>query len=79
VDGETSNSLDIPEGLAFDDDNSGNLWVANDQSSNVGSIVEYTASQLTSSGSPSPNVFLNSDLFGVNFHAPGLIGFGPIP
>jgi serine/threonine protein kinase, bacterial len=79
VSGGTANSLDDPEGLAFDDDDSGNLWVANISSNNVGSLVEYTASQLSSSGSPSPNVFLNSDVFGVNFHTPGLIIFGPIP
>jgi hypothetical protein len=77
--GGTANSLDIPEGLAFDDDDSGNLWVSNTTSNNVGSIVEYTASQLSSSGSPSPNVFLNSDMFGINFHTPGVITFGPIP
>jgi sugar lactone lactonase YvrE len=70
-------SLDFPEGLAFDPD--GNLWVANLESDNAGSLAEFTPPQLASSGSPSPAVFLDSDIFGTNIHQPALLTFGPIP
>jgi len=70
-------SLDFPEGLAFDPD--GNLWVANLESDNAGSLAEFTPAQLASSGSPSPAVFLDSDRFGTNIHQPSLLTFGPIP
>jgi hypothetical protein len=70
-------SLDFPEGLAFD--SSGDLWVANLESDNAGSLAEFTPAQLASSGSPSPAVFLDSDIFGINIHQPALITFGPIP
>ncbi len=74
-----ANSLDLPEGMVFDDDGSGALWVANINSDNVGSVVKFTAAQLSSTGSPSPAVFLDSDPFGVNFHQPALLTFGPVP
>lgn len=45
-----------PDGLAFD--NSGNLWVANGVGSATESIIEYSASQLATSGSPTPTVTL---------------------
>jgi hypothetical protein len=70
-------SLDFPEGVAFDP--AGNLWVANLESDNAGSLAEFTASQLASSGSPSPAVFLDSDSFGININQPSLLTFGPIP
>ena len=70
-------SLDFPEGVAFDP--SGNLWVANLESDNAGSLAEFTSAQLASSGSPSPAVFLDSDIFGTNIHQPSLLTFGPIP
>ena len=70
-------SLDIPDGLAFDP--SGNLWVANLDSDNAGSLAEFTPAQLATSGSPSPAVFLDSDVFGNNINQPALITFGPIP
>jgi streptogramin lyase len=70
-------SLDFPEGLAFDP--AGNLWVANLESDNAGSLAEFTTAQLGSSGSPSPAVFLDSDIFGTNIHQPSLLTFGPIP
>jgi hypothetical protein len=73
----TANSLDFPEGLAFD--TSGNLWVSNLISDNAGSIAEFTPAQLAASGSPSPAVFLDSDEFGINIHQPTLLTFGPIP
>ena len=70
-------SLDFPEGVAFDP--AGNLWVANLESDNAGSLAEFTATQLASSGGPSPAVFLDSDIFGINIHQPSQLTFGPIP
>ena len=75
IDGITT-SLDGPDGLAFDP--SGNLWVSNLQSDNAGSVAEFTAAQLATSGNPSPAVFLDSDEFGLNIHQPALLTFGPI-
>jgi streptogramin lyase len=72
-----ASSLDNPDGLAFDP--SGNLWVSNLESDNAGSIAEFTAAQLATSGSPSPAVFLDSDIFGININLPALLTFGPIP
>jgi hypothetical protein len=46
-----------PEGLAFDA--AGNLWVASQWRGNV---IEYTATQLTTSGSPTPAVTLTPTL-----------------
>jgi hypothetical protein len=70
-------SLDLPEGIAFD--SAGNAWVANLDSDNAGSLAEFTPAQLATSGSPSPAVFLDSDIFGTNIHQPSLLTFGPIP
>jgi sugar lactone lactonase YvrE len=70
-------SLDFPEGIAFDA--AGNAWVANLESDNAGSLAEYTPAQLATSGSPSPAVFLDSDIFGTNIHQPAQLTFGPIP
>ena len=63
--------------MAFDP--GGNLWVSNLQSDNIGSIAEFTPTQLGSSGNPSPAVFLDSDIFGSNIDEPALLTFGPIP
>jgi sugar lactone lactonase YvrE len=71
-------SLDTPDGLAFDPSD-GDLWVSNLLSDNVGSLAKYTPSQLTTSGTPAPAVFLDSDIFGLNLHLPTLLTFGPIP
>ncbi len=68
-------SLDGPTGLAFD--SSGNLWVANGDSDNHGSLAEFTPGQLATSGSPSPNVFLDSDASGTNLNFPAHLIFGP--
>ena len=70
-------SLDLPEGIVFDP--AGNAWVANLDSDNAGSLAEFTPAQLATSGSPSPAVFLDSDIFGTNIHQPSLLTFGPIP
>ncbi len=45
------NSIYGPAGLAFDA--SGNLWVANSNTSST-TVVEFSASQLTATGSPTP-------------------------
>lgn len=68
-------SLDCPQGLSFD--RSGNLWVSNALSDNQGSIVEFTSSQITESGSPAPSIFLNSNPAGTNLNQPALFTFGP--
>lgn len=67
-----------PDGLAFD--NSGNLWVANGVATGTETIIKYTPSQLTASGSPTPAVSLTpngasiSGAVGLTFfpHASGL-------
>jgi sugar lactone lactonase YvrE len=51
----TSGSLSGPAGLAFDAN--GNLWVAN---ANSNTVVEFAASQLAASGSPTPTVRLGA-------------------
>ncbi len=48
-----------PDGLAFD--NSSNLWVAHGVATSSETIVQYTASQLTASGSPTPAVSLTTN------------------
>ena len=51
-------ALSNPSGLAFD--SSGNLWVTNSVSPNSnGTIVEFTAAQLATSGAIAPNFTLN--------------------
>jgi secreted PhoX family phosphatase len=71
-----------PAGLAFD--SAGDLWVAN-QSSQTGqgkrlgdgSIVEFTPSQLTASGSPVPVRGILANKNETNLGAPIYITFGP--
>jgi sugar lactone lactonase YvrE len=66
-------SLSNPAGLAFDA--SGNLWVSN---ATTPSIVEYSVSQIASSGSPAPTTTITgtalSEPFGLAFdpHTSGL-------
>jgi sugar lactone lactonase YvrE len=50
----TGGSLDSPEGLAFDA--SGNLWVTNTSTTGHGTVVEFAANQLATSGAATPNV-----------------------
>ena len=71
----TASSLYCPQGMAFD--KRGNLWVSNALSDNEGSIVEFTPAQLTASGAPVPNIFLDSDPAGDNLNQPALFSFGP--
>jgi hypothetical protein len=53
--------------------------VGNLQSDNADSVVEFTPAQLVATGSMSPAVFLDSNIFGLNIHQPALLTFGPIP
>ena len=68
----TGGSLDQPDGLAFD--SSGDLWVADYANS---SVVEFTPSQLATSGSPTPSVTLSAtgtslaEPIGVSFDSSG--------
>jgi sugar lactone lactonase YvrE len=74
----TGAALSGPDGLAFD--NSGDLWVANGTGSLSESIVEYSASQLATGGTPTPVTTLTTNgtsilgTVGLTFypHAPGL-------
>jgi hypothetical protein len=66
-------SMMVPAGMAFDA--SGNMWLAN---AGGGTIVEFTVSQISSSGNPVPTTTIASSSatrpFGVAFnpHASGL-------
>jgi secreted PhoX family phosphatase len=71
----SSLSINGPQGVIFD--RSGNLWVSNAESDNTGSIAEFTKAQIAASGSPKPQVFLDSDPDGINMNDPVLISFGP--
>jgi sugar lactone lactonase YvrE len=73
----TTLSLDCPGGLAFD--KHGNLWVSNYSGADGGSLAKFTPSQLTSSGSPAPAVFIDANSSGTNLNQPKLITFGPAP
>jgi sugar lactone lactonase YvrE len=63
-----ASSLSLPGALAFDA--RGNLWIANGGSMFNGpganTLVEFTASQLATSGSPTPAVTLNADAGSIN-------------
>lgn len=71
-------SLSCSDGLAFDA--AGDLWVANtctDSKFGLGSIVEFTPDQLTTSGNPIPSLFWNPNRANNNFYEPSLLTFGP--
>jgi sugar lactone lactonase YvrE len=65
-------SLSDPAGLAFD--SSGNLWIVN---ASTATVVEFTASQLASTGSPTPAVTISAssasldEPIGIAFDASG--------
>jgi hypothetical protein len=54
-----SGSLSTPLSLAFD--GSGNLWISNGGTGSNNTVVEFSASQLTHSGAPTPAVILSDD------------------
>jgi secreted PhoX family phosphatase len=73
-------SLDTPDGLAFD--NEGDLWVANQSSTaseqpGRGSLVEFAASQLSASGNPLPERAIVANQHNTNLAVPIYITFGP--
>jgi len=70
-----TSALDCKEGLAID--GSGALWVANYYSGHVGSLARFGSEQLTRSGSPTPQVLIDSDQTGTNLNRPFLISIGP--
>lgn len=75
--GGCKESLDGPYGLAFDTE--GDLFVAN---SNIhgncfGSLAEFSADRIGSSGSPKPKVLITSDGSRTNLNSPNAITFGP--
>jgi secreted PhoX family phosphatase len=73
-----SKSLFCSDGMAFDA--AGNLWVANtctDSKFGLGSIVEFTSDQLTTSGAPIPSLFWNPNKPNKNLYEPSLLTFGP--
>jgi sugar lactone lactonase YvrE len=58
----SSGSLSGPLGIAFD--SSGNLWVAN---AAANTVVEFSASQLAASGSPTPSITIGASAGSLNF------------
>ena len=68
----TASSIDGPSYLAFD--RAGNLWVANQVASTTGSVVEFTPSQLTTSGAPTPKVTVTSNGSG-SINSPSSLAF----
>jgi sugar lactone lactonase YvrE len=76
ISADANGSLDSPEALAID--GNGNLWVANSAAIGAGAntVVEFTASQLSASGSPKPAVRLASNAGSIN--NPQGIAFDPL-
>ncbi len=66
ISADANASLDSPEALAMD--GSGNLWVANSAPAGSGAntVVEFTTSQLSASGSPTPAVRLVPNAGSIN-------------
>ena len=75
----TLQSIADPDGLAFD--STGDLWVANQSQLSLklgrGSLVEFTASELTSSGNPIPLRAILANKADTNLGAPIYLTFGP--
>ncbi len=74
-DGESS--LASPNALAFDA--SGNLWVSNSYPTNncTGSLAEFTPSELSASGSPTPAKYITADAAGTSPVGVTSMVFGP--
>lgn len=76
VTGTSANSFDDPAGITFD--KNGNLWVANVDSDQAGSISNFSADQIEATGSPQPSVFLDSTAAATNLNGPFMLTFGPV-
>lgn len=76
ISANANGSLESPEALAFD--GNGNLWVANSAAAGAGSntVVEFTTTQLSASGSPKPAVRLASNAGSIN--NPQGLAFDPL-
>ena len=76
ISADANGSLDSPEALAID--SNGNLWVANSAADGSGAntVVEFTKSQLATSGSPKPAVRLASNAGSIN--NPQGVAFDPL-
>jgi hypothetical protein len=72
-------SFQSPDGLAFD--SLGNLWVANTLQPKaglgLGSLTEFGASELATSGSPVPLRAILANRYDTNLANPGYLTFGP--
>jgi hypothetical protein len=70
-------TLDGPNGLAVD--GSGDLFVANVgiHGSCRGSLAEFSAGSIGSSGNPKPEVFITTDSKRNSLDAPNALTFGP--
>jgi hypothetical protein len=73
----TISSITDPDGIAFDAQ--GNLWAVNSVGGihALGSIAEYAAGDITSSGGPQPNVLLWANRHRTNLDSPSRITIGP--
>jgi len=75
--GSCNKSVDGPYGLAVD--GSGNLFVANSQVRGGcrGSLAEFLAGSIETTGSPKPKVFITNDGTPNSIHGPNALTFGP--
>jgi sugar lactone lactonase YvrE len=75
--GDCDLTINAPYGIAID--GSGNLWVANVRVHGgcKGSIAEFSAGSIGSSGSPKPELFITTDSKGDSLDAPNALTFGP--
>lgn len=75
--GPCPETLDGPYGVAVD--RHGNLFVSNANLSGrcLGSLAEFSAKSIESSGSPIPKVFITTTVWGYNVNDPNNLTFGP--
>jgi DNA-binding beta-propeller fold protein YncE len=76
--GRCPESLDGPYGIAVDQE--GNLFVSNANLAGqcFGSLVEFSAKSIESSGSPNPKVVITRTRYGNNINDPNSLTFGPL-